>query len=551
MNYLFSISIGPVQGFIAAARRTSDLRAGSQMLQRLASHIAGHVEELGGTLVFPASAKVPGPNKVVAIVETEHPAQVADQLQVGAVEWLMAEWDNVRQKLQAEGILLNEPLARAQISRFLEFYAAWVPLQTDYAAARERVEHLLSARKRLRDFIPPPSQQGIPKSPLDPSCDCVVILNRQGVSYQVPEPGQRSFTLRLKSVEYLDALSLIKRAQRAEDVPSTSLMAARSILSIAEQLVPEAVGALRTVVREVQGQVDIGDLMFPSRLQEESASLPLLAQHRGHIEEAQRRILRSVKLSECLPYYAVLVADGDRMGQLISAQRTLESHRQLSAKLAAVAQQMAQAISKHEGYCVYVGGDDVLALLPANRALPCAQEIADLFRDAMRPFAAHASEGGTLSVGIAFVHHLEPLQRAVEWARQAEGLAKGKRNAVAVVFHPRGGAPVQCVTRWSEDPYLQGWSRWIEAFRAGVSHGLPYELLDLSREVEGCNLPADLIRQEALRIFKRKRLEIEQEHLKALQAEIESMVGQASAVRELANRLIIARFLSRYPEVAS
>ncbi|MER3473978.1 MAG: hypothetical protein C4335_08075 [Armatimonadota bacterium] len=61
-EYLFSISIGPVQEFISAARRTADLRAGSQLLQDIGMHPAEAIDSRGGSLIFPADQQTRGPN---------------------------------------------------------------------------------------------------------------------------------------------------------------------------------------------------------------------------------------------------------------------------------------------------------------------------------------------------------------------------------------------------------------------------------------------------------------------------------------------------------
>ena len=54
MKHLLAISIGPVQDFIAASRRTNDLYAGSTMLAELAKAVA-HLLAQHGALIFPAS----------------------------------------------------------------------------------------------------------------------------------------------------------------------------------------------------------------------------------------------------------------------------------------------------------------------------------------------------------------------------------------------------------------------------------------------------------------------------------------------------------------
>lgn len=57
-KYLMTIALGPVQEFIAAARRTADLTAGSKLLVELARHLATHlVQHHHADLIFPASTK--------------------------------------------------------------------------------------------------------------------------------------------------------------------------------------------------------------------------------------------------------------------------------------------------------------------------------------------------------------------------------------------------------------------------------------------------------------------------------------------------------------
>ena len=55
MTHLLAISVGPVQEFITAARRTRDLWFGSRLLSKVSLKVAKEVENQGGTLIFPAS----------------------------------------------------------------------------------------------------------------------------------------------------------------------------------------------------------------------------------------------------------------------------------------------------------------------------------------------------------------------------------------------------------------------------------------------------------------------------------------------------------------
>jgi len=548
MRYLLTLSIGPVQDFIAAARRTADLQAGSQLLQQLAMHLAQHIQGKGGTLIFPASAEQPGPNKVVATIETDDPAAFAQQLREVAVQWLWQQWQSARERMP--NVPLDEHLAEEQIKHLLEFYAAWVPLNGDYAQARHQAERLLAGRKALRDFRQVPCRPGRPKSPLDPSRDTVLKLD---AGLRIPEQAQQE-PLFLKRTEYLDAVSMLKRLKGERGVPSTSYMAAQAILPIADQ---QAVTELERIADNAPGAVDIGDLMFPTRVQEEvEEGEPRLSRYLKdrltEIDQLRRQILDSLspRLSECPSYYAILAADGDRMGQCISAQRDMDSHRRLSAALAEVAEEMKKVVNQHHGYTVYAGGDDLLAFLPVNQILSCACELAAAFRKAMEPFRGGSSEAGTLSIGVAIVHRMEMLQQSLEWAREAEREAKRWRNAIAIALHTRGGVPLTAVTAFKDDPYLDGWRQWLKAFRAGLTRGFPYELQYLAREVENASLSIDSLRAEALRIFDRKTGREGSAAVKqfrpAYQQRIDT-IGNTDELRAFAEQLIVARFLSEYP----
>ena len=52
--HLLNITIGPVQDFIAAGRRSRDLWYGSHLLSELSRRVAREIASRGGKLIFPA-----------------------------------------------------------------------------------------------------------------------------------------------------------------------------------------------------------------------------------------------------------------------------------------------------------------------------------------------------------------------------------------------------------------------------------------------------------------------------------------------------------------
>lgn len=529
MKYLLTIALGPVQEFIAAARRTADLKAGSQLLVETARKVAAHLEAQGAELIFPANTHIDPPNKIVCIVEGD-PKTLAIEARKIAQEHLQSEWKSIEGALAA---LINAELATHQIRNFLEFYVAWAPFQGEYAAAQQQAERLLAGRKALRDFVQPHSLPGLPKSPLDPSRDTVVRLKG---NLEVVDDAQKDANLRLKPRETLDAISLLKRVkgrQLAGKVPSTIEMALRSFWKVADQNAPTAVYKLNQI-KENLGLAEVGGLFF-LRWKDLETEQPIDEETRNDVKKLRHEIITAVGVPEDqLGYYAILVADGDRMGERISTLKTIEAHKTFSQQVASFAGEVHRIVERHGGYLVYCGGDDVMALLPANRALACAKALRDTFQQKV--------PGATLSAGIALVHFLENLQNAVELARQAEREAKHSRNAVAVALHPRSGEAITATTQWN---HFAIWQEWIGAFRQGLARGFPYELYALGQEYEKTSIDAAVLKAEAERVLKRK------EGAERVQVQFPDWAFQnASRIREFAHLLVIARFLTSYPEVA-
>lgn len=535
MSHLILIALGPVQEFIAAARRTGDLAAGSRLLVKLAQEVGRTVQAAGGDLIFPSHPGVVGPNKILANLPLGDPADAAARAARAAREFLDEAWQGVwTQKANHLTRYLDSALADAQIEGLLEFYAAWWPLEGNYSEARQKVERLLAGRKALRTFDPPPERPGRPKSPLDPSRDCV--LRTDSSRYTVPEEC-RSGPLWLKPRETLDAVSLLKRLRAERGVPSTSLMAVRAVLPEMRAKVPEVIDKLKEIADRTEGALDLGDLFFLQEGVVEEGMFPDV--DTVHVLDLCRKALRSVGLDEAPAYYAIFVADGDHMGKLIAAQPDEESHRRLSLALSEFAREADETIHSLDGYPVYSGGDDALALVPATVTIECARKLRDEFVSRLAGFRSGQAMPG-ISAGIAIVHHLTPLQTALEHARAAERLAKKERDSLAVALHVRGGPPLKVSLPWDS---VDTWGEWIEAFRSGLARGVPYELSRLAREWCRTDWPdpkhaSQRLMGEVRRVFERKE--------GGSGRTPPGWVKDAGSLGQFANLLTIARFLTRF-----
>jgi len=269
-------------------------------------------------------------------------------------------------------------------------------------------------------------------------------------------------------------------------------------------------------------------------------------------------------------YFAVLALDGDEMGKWISGlhpkmpklgdqladyeedgqrkgakvyfeQNGLEDllnrkrplspsfHLQFSEMLANFGNFCVRRIVEaHDGRLIYSGGDDVLALLPADRALDCARALRAAFRgepDALNklrgawrfrngewvgedvplfaceqpgfirlalqapklegePAKFHAMVPGPAadcSVGIAIAHFKAPLQDVVRAAQAAEKRAKRKlgRSAVAVTLYKRSGETIEWGCQWDSGG-LELYRAIAAALEAGqLSAKFPHRFAEL------------------------------------------------------------------------
>lgn len=547
-RYLLALSIGPVQEFIAAARRSRDLWFGSYLLSEVSKAAALALQAQGAQLIFPAPA---GPadlqpdsdfnaaNKLLLEAQTGDPAALAQRAKDAARQrWgELAEQTLARLRKTAASRFhlqfhVRQTLWEAQVDDVLELYAAWVLLDGDYAAKRQRVDQLLAARKNSRDFAPAQAidkAYGVPKSSLDGKRESVLPNETE-----LPKWAKRR--LGLNTGEQLDCPGVVKRlGSRPNDddaarFTSTSRIALdawlRRIVAAGTDLQPlfAPLEALigDGLVSRVQGNAGIygqlpydGQLLYPARLeaqiqalQREGADGQAARQRLGDLQQAIQTQGLYRQYGEPSPYVAVLLADGDRMGELLDRLDGPGQHRRVSQALAAFAQGVPDTVRRYFGHCIYCGGDDVLALLPVDQAVVCARALHEAFAAALR--LPEAATPPTLSVGIAIGHLMEPRGALLDLARQAEKLAKGdhlpetqRRNALGILLEPRSGVRIAWRERWGKQPD-QRLQEWIRVWQNDeLPDKAAYQLRELARQLDWA--PAELLEKEISRILRRKQ----------------------------------------------
>ncbi len=588
MTYLVSIAIGPVQDFIASARRSRDLWFGSWLLSELSKAAARKIAE-GHKLIFPAiddpkdlerGSDFNVVNKLTAIIETADVKAFVGEVHEAAKDELARLRNEAFKRFESEGQYFDRTAADKQVADLLEFYWAAVPLPDEnlYLAVRQQAEALLTARKNTRAFASTKgwAQVGVPKSSLDGWRESVIHEDAYKTNGLSAEERRQLFDTR--PGERLCGVGLLKRLGKKGDEEgffSTSHVAAFPLLSNLRETDQAAVARyfqqlndidqsawsgvsgngsspdhtrIASIFRRGEKPCD-GRLLFEDRLAEyfeKKNVLPEVSKKKIDVaKKALREFLKSALGDrKPHPYYALLLADGDGMGKAIEALSTHHQHRDLSSKLSEFAKGVRAIVeTTHHGSLIYAGGDDVLAFVPLHQIVQCAKALSDAFKTTL-------NNGTTLSIGVAICHHLDPLSDALTLVRAAEQEAKRfpDKDALCLKLDKRGGETTTVVDHWGKlDARLEFFTLLFVADK--LPDGVAYEFQKLAHQLA---LVPGAIPGEVKRILKRKRAGHGEEKLdKKVIArlwqdlkDLESAKPKDGSLARLAEELIIARALA-------
>jgi CRISPR-associated protein Cmr2 len=151
-------------------------------------------------------------------------------------------------------------------------------------------------------------------------------------------------------------------------------------------------------------------------------------------------------VGEPSPYYAVLLMDGDNVGKLIRSNAEA-----IKKPLAAFAEQAESIVTKaYSGSLIYAGGDDLLALLPIEDALPAAEMARARYQELMAEIP-EIGEKGTISAAIIFAHYEASLSGVLRRAHQLlDAVAKEEngRSSLVLALHRTDGTGPEWVSTW-------------------------------------------------------------------------------------------------------
>jgi len=488
-QYLFQLSIGPVQDFIAQARKPQDLFGASQLLSQMAYRAALAIRKLGGELVFPyleagsefKERQNPSfPNKLVAIFQAEElqELQKGEQLEKNLREAGKAIADSTFKDLKSE-ILKEDPdyapeietaFARLaeQTERLWEIYWVAVPMRRgEYAADLLHLERLFGSIKRVRQFRQLPDPERGRKCSLDGQNDALLARQKldrstpahlNGSAYVVRLESQAVSRKQLDRGEALGGPGLLKRLHASQNgFPSTAEVALMHLFNFHENQIwtedqRKEAGQLKSTLQQFRDAFrDDFDfqMLYEENLTADSFEGVQLKngdkRHPLAVARAYQEQIRNCAEKLGLKYnrfYAFLSFDADSMGEHLAQVGGVSEHLKTSKALtdfAEEARRILDGVKDHSrGRAVYAGGDDFLGMVNPRYMFEVLQELRAVFKSRLsdKGFAK------SLSLGMALAHYKTPLQLAIRESRAMLQEAKGlkDKDATGINFLKPGGS---------------------------------------------------------------------------------------------------------------
>ena len=524
----FHFTLGPVQGFVAQARRTRDFWAGSFLLSWLAGVAICAVEKQGGEIIFP----IPNQNFLDAILGKNKEAKpqqggipnrfMADisncqkfdgNAVTNAVKqaWLAIAdkvWEKDRQGLEQQGYPTKEIWER-QNNNFWDM--SWVITEGRDTSA-------LDKRKNFRTHT----------TSVEGGYKCMMMEGYQelsGASDKNSGKKRRNYWVNLVQLihskdigetEELCAIAYIKRRfvhtfkdvkkpievngntlmihgwQLPHNVPSVAYMASvpwlknllenqnymddfKQVLNHIDEMKyfsdvdinerAESKNHVKTIQQIINDtKIDLKEISLDGNIYYQTFWDNIgnfvadkqnydgkIDDYRPKIKSALSKLYEKMDDFEPSPYYAILLMDGDSLGK----QMSHEARQPIISKaLDNFTQQAQEIVRNNDGFLIYAGGDDVLALLSLDDAIKTANQLRIAYADCFAQASNNETKvHSTLSGAINYCHIGMPLTQVLMDSHDLlDNIAKDGvgRNALAVRVWKPSGQAVQWAMPWEK-----------------------------------------------------------------------------------------------------
>lgn len=498
---LSMISIGPVQEIISQARKTVDLWAGSYLLSYL---IYQAIEYIGLTIGFDSivypylrgnrfvqetlqnqgvkflnqniipqmDKKIASlPNVVLAILPGKRSHEMIENCRIKIKD----KWKEIAQNVMKEFSQnqINKQEFEKQIDLFPTINATQVNLMDNPNMLEKTLIHISRSSdfQTYKDLINKVSKQG-------------GYLSNAGTFYKYIYKMLISKMNAIKITRYFKGYTSdaqLGNQRNADDFGDCVRACVEVIDKQKDEEHKDLLGTLNATKRVLKKVLKIEEIRYDST----------------------KEIAKQNENFDRNKYIAILMMDGDNMGKWVSGdkapvagnivhpkvkERLIETDLSKYLVLSLITPSYHKAISRtlgvfscfvrhvveeeYKGMLIYAGGDDVLAILPADKVLECANKLRKMysgigyeklqignikyeFKDQMlfvneKPYTTMMGANASMSAGIAIIHHKSPLRVGIQLARQAEKYAKEeiKRDAFGIYVVRRSGQREEIGSKW-------------------------------------------------------------------------------------------------------
>ena len=504
---ILNFSLGPVQGFIAQARKTRDFWTGSFLLSYLSGQAMAVVLEGGGSLILPAVAKDKDnitdpllraimkrrcgnqsdysnrskprvatlPNRFRAEVPVDFdPDKCVQVIKEKWRELAAMVWNHYISEIADRGNS-TKVIWQRQIKNFWEI--SWVigenPAVLDlrknwrshvrpdepgdkctlFGDFQELSGYLRIREKEKQDkfwqAMREQEKMGMPYNLDENERLCSIALIKRFFPY-VANELIFLVPINYPSTPYLAAINWIAKVIEENPVEAKKYaIIASSLPGVQGREEPDLFPVLREKLDQYPQARELatldGNCFFKAAL--ENANLwdrPSVSAL--STEELRGELVKRLKeLTKPTPFYAMLLMDGDLLGALL--QMYDKSPEDISKSLSKFSLQAPGLIENENGVTVFAGGDDVLALLPLENALDAAIEL----RKAYVNIFEEKKIAGTISGAIVYCHYTTPLTEVYREAQRIlSDVAKEKtgRDSLAVTVWKSAGRVLTWSAPW-------------------------------------------------------------------------------------------------------
>lgn len=486
-NHLLLFTIGPVQSFIAQARKTQDLFAGSQLLSNLLKTAMDELEKSYPNVDFifpkPQEGKdISYPNRFIASIEGANESDL-EKLGNSLKEKVITTFKNkfyVDAAREAGITIEQKDCYCKQLNGFLDINWVILPYEeNDYQTKYKEIERTLGAVKSVRTFTqleergrkcslcgernvlfyhPTKGKNGNDKKPAHIQEDAIPIKNNKltsGEGLCAVCFTKRFYTPRHpEQSEGFQTTDSSATPQNDRSFPSTAGIALMdSLKKLDSNLLSQYKDFFKGYTFDEQLYFDenLSDSYFKKNgLVGLKDKLPDIKKKNEEIKKAAKS--KDLKLNK---YYAIIALDGDNMGKWLSGSEEflkpgtdlLKFQKDLSQNLGNYAKKANDIIAEPKGKLVYSGGDDVLAFVNLNH-------LTDVLKDLRTNFPKFGgTKESSASCGVAIAHYKIPLGEVLKRARKMEKAAKekGDRNAFGIAVLKHSGEIEETVFKWNFD----------------------------------------------------------------------------------------------------